>query len=210
MQKIKTTRGLQVSAFLAFAILAVLVATGWTQSTDAHIANWIHTHSSPWLNDVMALVTKFGNAEILAPVAILTAALLWRFRRQSDGWFVLGSVATVSLVNVGLKQIFQRQRPDLWPSVITESGFSFPSGHAMATSAFVFALVFLAWNTRWRIPAVVAAAIIIPLIGFSRVYLGVHYPADVVGGWLISLALVLTLGASKFRTWFGSKAPIGR
>ena len=204
MPKRKNLRWLQSGAWLVFALLACLIALGWTRSVDVAISYWIHAHSSSTLDSIMLVLTKLGDAEVVAPLVVLTAGLMWRYGRREDGWFVVGGVAAAAAANLGLKFLFERPRPELWQSAINESGFSFPSGHAMVSSAFLLSLMYIAWNTRWRVPAIVAACVIIPVIGFSRVYLGVHYPADILGGWLAALALVLTLANSKLRTWLRS------
>jgi undecaprenyl-diphosphatase len=74
--------------------------------------------------------------------------------------------------------------------VITETGYSFPSGHAMLSSALILSVVFIIWKTRFRWVGVIIGAILIGLIGLSRVYLGVHFPTDIVAGWSVSFVWV--------------------
>jgi len=79
--------------------------------------------------------------------------------------------------------LFHRDRPTFWHSLITETGYSFPSGHAMISSALIVGLIVLLWNTKWRITSIIVGGFIVLMIGLSRLYLGVHYPTDVVAGW---------------------------
>ena len=100
-------------------------------------------------------------------------------------------VGGAALLNMVLKLIFERPRPDLWEQLIIETSFSFPSGHAMASSALAFSVIAIAWNTRFRWYAVGVGVLFMLVIGFSRLYLGVHYPTDVLAGWFVSGAWVL-------------------
>ncbi|MDF2461379.1 MAG: acid phosphatase, partial [Candidatus Saccharibacteria bacterium] len=103
---------------------------------------------------------------------------------------VVLSVAGAALLNLLLKASFQRDRPDLWESIVTETSYSFPSGHAMASSALAFSVMLVLWETKWRWLAVAVGTIYFVLVGVSRMYLGVHFPSDVVAGWCVSLAWV--------------------
>src|SRR3546814_8426441 len=87
------------------------------------------------------------------------------------------------LLTVVAKQAFARDRPSLWESIAPEHNFSFPSGHAMGSMTLAAVLVLLAWPTRWRWPVVAAMAVFVPMVGLSRVYLGVHFPSDILAGW---------------------------
>src|SRR5690606_17364220 len=80
-----------------------------------------------------------------------------------------------------------------WPPLAPETSFSFPSGHAMQSMALATALLVLAWNTRWRWPVLLAGAAFTGIVGLSRVYLGVHFPSDVLAGWCASLAWAVGL-----------------
>jgi undecaprenyl-diphosphatase len=95
------------------------------------------------------------------------------------------------LLNRSAKALFGRERPKLWESVAPETSLSFPSGHAMASMALIAALVVLLWPTRWRYPTIGLGGIFVLLVGLSRVYLGVHYPSDVLAGWIASFAWVM-------------------
>ena len=86
------------------------------------------------------------------------------------------------------KQLFARQRPSLWESIAPESSFSFPSGHAMGSMTLAMVLVLLCWHTRHRGWVSAAMAGFVLAVGLSRVYLGVHYPSDIMAGWAAACA----------------------
>lgn len=115
---------------------------------------------------------------------VLVLALLRRLREATFAAFAFGGSA---LLNMAVKRVFARERPSLWESIAPETTFSFPSGHAMGSATLACALILLAWHTRWRWPMVAIAAAFTIAVGLSRVYLGVHYPSDILAGWAAAL-----------------------
>ena len=84
-----------------------------------------------------------------------------------------------------------RMRPDLWLSITPETTYSFPSGHAMASATLAMAIIMLCWPTRARWWVTIVAIVLAVLVGVSRIYLGVHYPSDILTGWIASIAWVV-------------------
>ena len=165
----------------------------------------LHAHASPALDHLMSGVTFVGGPKIMLPLALLVLAIVWKseplpwilsttpnvsirtLRRASlpsllvwRGALIVGGAAAI---NVLTKLIFHRVRPHLWPSTSSEADYSFPSGHAMISLAVVVSLLLLAWPTRWRWPTLLAGGLFVLMVGLSRLYLGVHYPTDVLAGW---------------------------
>jgi undecaprenyl-diphosphatase len=105
------------------------------------------------------------------------------------------SIGGAALANAILKLLFQRDRPSLWYSAIVEHSYSFPSGHAMVSSALIVCVLLLVWQTKWRIPATIGGLFLIFMIGLSRLYMGVHYPTDVIAGWSVGILWSLTVYA---------------
>lgn len=147
--------------------------------------------SNPWFGRVALLFRFLGGPDVLTPLSLaIVLYLLWQRRIRAALFFALCMGGAVGL-NLLAKAYFQRPRPDLFTPTILEPNYSFPSGHAMGSMAFavaVVALVWPTWPTRWRWLAVGLALLFVLLVAFSRIYLGAHYPSDVLGGWMASLA----------------------
>jgi undecaprenyl-diphosphatase len=162
---------------------------GW----DEPILRWVHRHATPGRDDAMTFVSAIGHEWGVVPLGFVIFLALLVMRRRGNALFWAVAMVGAGTMNTGAKLLFRRTRPDLWLSPSPEHTYSFPSGHSMGSMAFVAALAVLAWPTRWRWWAIVLGGAFTLLVGFSRVYLGVHFPSDVVAGWSASLAWVLGL-----------------
>ena len=159
----------------------------------------LHALHSPGLDRFFVLLSKLGYEWFLIPADVLIVGLLaWR-KRWREASFVAICFAGSALLNLGSKRFFQRDRPSLWESIAPESTFSFPSGHAMGSMTLAVTLVLLAWNTRWRWPVAFSAVTFAVLVSLSRVYLGVHYPSDILAGWCAALVWVVGCFLVMFR-----------
>ncbi|MEO6016619.1 MAG: phosphatase PAP2 family protein [Polaromonas sp.] len=170
---------------------------------DVQVSRWFHVRATPLLTQLMlALTHAHGTLGILLMCSLLG---LWLARRKEWGWVLtlLVSVPGGMLVNLSLKQVFQRARPSFDDPLLTLASYSFPSGHAAAATLLYGMLA--AWllgrttHWRWRLAIVMLAFAMVVLVAISRVYLGVHYPSDVLAamasssGWLaISLTAMAT------------------
>lgn len=160
---------------------------------DAPIMLALHKLASPGVDFFFVVVSKIGFTWGVVPIDVLVAAfLLWR-RRYRDGLFFALAVVGSLMVNMAAKSHFTRFRPDLWLSVAPEHTYSFPSGHAMGSMSLGVALVLLAWPTRWRLWVLAGASLFVLLVALSRVYLGVHWPSDILAGWTAAAAWVLAM-----------------
>ncbi|MNN60303.1 Undecaprenyl-diphosphatase BcrC [compost metagenome] len=167
----------------------------------------MHALASPGLNSFFVLMSKLGYQWGVIPIDVLIVGILLFMRRWRKAAFAATAFVGSALLNLGSKQIFQRERPSLWESVAPESTFSFPSGHAMGSMTLALTVVLLLWNTRWRWPALCAAITFTGLVGLARVYLGVHYPSDILGGWCAALVWVLGVYMVMFRRRWSLPAP---
>lgn len=135
---------------------------------DATILAWIHSQATPALNTFFYDITTLGNVEIALPFTALLLAFLLYKKHRRHAMIVFFGVGGAAAANLVLKLLFQRDRPTFWQSIITETGYSFPSGHAMITAAIILCIIAILWKTKWRIVAIIIGALIILLVGFSR------------------------------------------
>ncbi len=157
---------------------------------ETPLLRWIHHFATPTLDRVALLLTTIGGVSVIAPLsALILAYLWWKFRSRAYFWGL--AVAGAAALDFIMKLIFHRARPELWPRLVQESDASFPSGHSMYSMAFVVALSLLLWRTPYRLLVLVLGVLFTLGVGLSRLYLGVHYPTDVLCGWLAGLAWVL-------------------
>lgn len=171
-----------------FAELADEVLDGEPFAFDEPILLFAREAATAGLDQLFMLASKLGYEWGVVPVDILLVLGLALARRPRDGLFAGVALAGSALLNIAAKQAFARDRPTLWESIAPEHNFSFPSGHAMGSMTLAMVLVLLCWHTRWRWPVLAAAALFVVLVGLSRVYLGVHYPSDILAGWTAALA----------------------
>lgn len=150
----------------------------------------LHGRASPLLDQVALFISTIGGVTVIAPLSAVILVALWLRRHRLGTFWGLG-VAGAAGLNLVMKLLMHRSRPDLWPRLVQERDASFPSGHSMYSAAFVTGLILLAWRTPYRWPALILGVAFSGLVGLSRLYLGVHYPTDVLCGWLTGAAWVL-------------------
>ncbi|MEO5950198.1 MAG: phosphatase PAP2 family protein [Candidatus Saccharimonadales bacterium] len=187
-------------AFVAFWLPAILfskiageVLEKEPISLDTSILTWIHSHATPLLDNIFLAITTVGNVAIITPITLIIVAYLFYKKYRLNALIILFSFGGAGVADFILKKLFQRDRPTFWHSLVTETGYSFPSGHAMLSSALILSIILILWNTRWRWTAAIIGMLIIFSIGLSRLYLGVHYPTDVIAGWSVSLLWVIVV-----------------
>ena len=192
---------LSLGVIALFANIAEEVAEGESRRFDEMVLLWIHWYSPGWLDEVMRFVTVLGDYWVVVPLlAVATYAFYRKGRTISARLLVICTVGGIVLTTT-LKTVFQRDRPELFDSGYTAAFYSFPSGHATIAVGFYGTLTLLvAWRLRGlrRWAVVLAGVTLVLLIGFSRLYLGVHYPTDVLAGFLAAPVWVSTIGLCYF------------
>ena len=175
-----------------FVTLASHVRSGSTQALDDSMIRWMGAHHSPGLDAVMLEVTALGTGTVVMMVVAVAALFLVLTQHKYSAILLLASTfGGIVLIGV-LKLGFNRPRPSLFVPAVHTVSSSFPSGHAMSAAIVYSTVAYLAarlhrrkW-ARWLV--MTAALVLIALISFSRVYLGVHYPSDVIAGVAVGLA----------------------
>lgn len=190
---------LAAAALVFFAWLAEEVVRGRTQQFDDRIRMFVHAHADPALTTAMRGVSLIGEPWFLIVLGVPAVVwFVWKGWRRTVLLFAI-TLAGAEVLDQLLKLMFHRPRPATFFALTEPMGYSFPSGHALVSCAFFGGLaVFAAARTGSRARRCLyytVAALLIAAIGFSRIYLGVHYPSDVLGGyaaavvWLFSVAL---------------------
>ena len=139
----------------------------------------------------MKIITNFGGATCLITITILLLILI---KNKKIGLITLTNLVVITILNQMLKIILKRPRPTEF-IIINEKGYSFPSGHSMISMAFYGLLIYLIYkkikNKYLKATLIIILLLLILAIGISRIYLGVHYVSDVIGGFLISISYLI-------------------
>jgi membrane-associated phospholipid phosphatase len=185
--------GCGAAAIVAFVVLAVDAAISGRSGWDAHLSHRLYgqKHDPDFLGGHgNALVWFLGPTSDVLGIAALAVVVLVLFlrRRYRDAAFVVAAIAGTFVLEPLLKDLIKR--PPFKP---TDSGYSFPSGHAMRSAAALAVVAIAAWPSRWRWPVAVASVVFCAVIGVALVYDGWHWAADVVGGWCAALAWISLL-----------------
>lgn len=202
-------RRLLVAGYFGLQVLAgglVLVGAGWLFGgiaedvvngdpltvLDAHIAAWLHAHAVPSVTQFMLGISAMNG---ITGISILTVLLALFFVWIRDWYWLLGLALAVPggmLLNLLTKFAFHRERPSFVDPIVTLSSYSFPSGHALASTVFYGTLAaFLVprvKTAKQRVAILIAAFLMVVLVGFSRIYLGAHFLSDVLAAFAEGMA----------------------
>ena len=191
-------------ALFLFAWLGEEVLEGDTLAFDNAVREFIHSFASGWLTTLMQAVTFCGSTIFLSIVSVVVIALFLRKSHKHSAALFAVTMAGAVILNFVLKISFVRERPLPYFDTALPTSYSFPSGHALYALCFYGSLAWIyAAHVHYKIRQFLiwsSAAILIVMIGLSRVYLGVHYPSDVLAGYAAAFVwLVAVFGADS---WF--------
>jgi undecaprenyl-diphosphatase len=187
-----------MSFFILFGFLAAAVQTGSADHADLIIRNIVHRFASPDLTRAMKVATYLGSVGVLSVFLGVSVVGFWVSGRPAAASLLAATMASAIVLENATKLAFRRPRPEPFFDIVVPQTFSFPSGHSLFSACFYGTLAYLlaaqVGKQTLRIAIWTSAAVIVGVIGFSRIYLGVHYPTDVLGGYLVA---VFCLSAMK-------------
>lgn len=194
-----------VTAFYSFWDIGLnIVEQDEITRYDELTVQWINHLASEKVTNVVIKVTQFGALEMLLLLWMLVTVVLAIKKQWRDIMLISTSTLGGTLLMFMMKSLFHRERPLLGTPIIHETGYSFPSGHTTIAMCFYGSLAWVLLRhcePLWlKALCVIGLALVILLIGLSRVYLGVHYPSDVLGGFCLGLFWIsLCLCVEHFR-----------
>lgn len=155
-------------------------------------------HGPSWMLDAMRDITALGGVTVLSMVSALAIAFLLTRGRVKQASYTMLATGGGALMGKLLKTLFARERPEVVPHLVEVTSLSFPSGHSMNSAIIYLTLAVMISRSfderRARIFTIGTSALLVLAIGFSRLYLGVHYPTDVLGGWTVGASWALAMG----------------
>lgn len=185
-----------VIPIILFAFLALYIQAGYS----IRFENWVYAEAveymNPFLTNIIRIITHLGDPIIVTSITILLVII--PKTRKKVGYPMAAAVIVSEALNLILKEIFARERPNIL-QLVNETTYSFPSGHAMINTTVytmlgIFAIKYIR-SKKIKISVVIMCIIMPLIISFSRVYLGVHYAGDVLGGMLLGFAVTVFIYA---------------
>lgn len=197
---------------LSLTALVFLIALGLLVTAHPTLPAWdaffllhLHRYATPELNRGVAIATDLGTYWGVMPASGALIVLALVRRRWPVAAYLTLVTGGSAMLNLTAKQLWHRVRPVLWEGILPNADFSFPSGHATYSMTFVLALILINWDNPRRPWLIGLGGLFALAIGVSRVYLGVHFPSDILGGWLLAIAWTIGLYQAMSRWW-----PLGR
>ena len=175
---------LQIFGLLALEVRQYEGGFPW----DLSILATVHSTAQAQLDVFARTLTKFGSFQVVFPIVCVIGLVFLLLRRWRSLTYLLTTVLGSNIINRTAKELMHRVRPHLWDSPAPELDYAFPSGHSMTSMALVAALVILTWGSAWRWLVLIVGSLFVVAIGWTRLYLGVHFPSDILAGWMVTVA----------------------
>lgn len=176
-----------------FFVILISILMGRTLFIDTTIMNIMANIRGEGLTKIVKIVTLFGESKLILVLVVAIAAIFYFTKHRADAYMMCLNLFNIVILNKGIKYLVRRERP--LNMLIEEDGFSFPSGHSMLSIGVYGFLMFLIYKSnlekKYKTILMTLLTIIIVVVGLTRMYLGVHYPSDVIGGYLITGAYLI-------------------
>ena len=185
-------RAAAIAALVAFAVLLVCVVKDCTAGFDDPVRAWFYSLRGPAITGVAIVITTLANKYVIIGLCLLLL-ILPQTRMTFGIPLSVGALVTM-LMNSLIKHLVERPRPEV-VHLVTEHGFSFPSGHSITSMFFYGFAIWLVWRyvdnqtAKWILTVLLAIPMF--LVGPTRIYLGVHFPTDVLGAWCLGFAAIV-------------------
>ena len=178
--------------FIIFILITILVITNHISPFDNLIYQLVYQNHNQYSDFFYTHFTHIGDT---IPVICIAVVLLLILRKWKDRINLASCLALTVAINQILKHLIARPRPPLERRLIHQGGYSYPSGHSMAALCVYGVLIYFCQtkikNKKIRIALTTLLTILILMIGISRIYVGVHYPSDVLGGYLLTIVILI-------------------
>lgn len=180
-------------SIISFFTIMILFLIKKDLFVDYHGYRFVSSFSSTTLTKIMKIITICGSAKFLIGLTLGLVIVFLIRKRYKYALFVSLNILFAHILNTLIKQLIRRNRP-VGHRLVSEKGYSFPSGHSTVSLAVYSFLIFLIYrnvkNKYLKVTLIVLLSILIFLIGFSRIYLGVHFTSDVLAGYLLSISYI--------------------
>lgn len=181
-----------MGVYLPLQIFQILAVKVWQNEGgfpwDVSVLLAVHSTAQPQLDVLAVMLTRLGSFWTALPILSAIAILLWRQRKWRSLAYLLTTAFGNLIINYTAKGFMHRVRPHLWESKSPEFDYAFPSGHAMTSMTLVVILLILTWSLPWRWLSLIFGSLFVLSIAWTRLYLGVHFPSDILAGWMVALA----------------------
>jgi membrane-associated phospholipid phosphatase len=191
---------IRLSLLVLFVFLALTVRIFEIVSVESNLLLLIHRHSTDSFDHLMLNVNAIGGPKPVLVFSLIFAVLAFAKKKKMVAIAVPIIIGFSGVLNIGLRALLHRHRPELWDTLIYDHSFvwSFPSGHACLAASFATAVTLALANTRYQKIAFIGGIAYCLIVAVTTLVLGVHYPLDVIGGW-ISGFLVVSVVWSVFQ-----------
>ncbi|MEO8961962.1 MAG: phosphatase PAP2 family protein [Ginsengibacter sp.] len=183
-----------VVTFFAFAYIADVVVIDKNYAIDIYLQSFVEAHRSPAATWLFNGITFFGSHSFLIPAYLILIAIYLNKKRKRIAMSILAVSLSSTVILFLLKGIFKRHRPDN-PLIHAVNGFSFPSGHSFSGFIFYGLIIYLIWRggmKQWKkIVITILLIVLASLVAYSRIYLRVHYPTDIIASFFLGIIWLL-------------------